>query len=101
MIGSAILLVLQATAYGPALPKPLPPAKPVTAGMCGAPGPEGEIVVCKRRRAGTGQRIDRDLEQTDPDQRLNLKLGEKVGLKGGGPKVRSGQAVGVGISLGF
>ncbi|MDO6416463.1 hypothetical protein Q4F19_18915 [Sphingomonas sp. BIUV-7] len=102
MIGATVFLILQATVYGPALPvKTVAPAAPTEAATECPPSETGEIVVCKRRRATPNQRLQDRTADAEPDQRLNLKLSDKLGVKGGGPVGRNGQSVGVGVRLGF
>jgi len=102
MTGATIFLLLQAAVYGP-----LPPAKPkapvasteIAATDC-PQSSSGEIVVCKRRRATPNQRVQGGVDAV-PDQRLNLKLGDKAKIGGGGPMGSKGQSVGVGVSIPF
>lgn len=101
MAVATILLILQ-SAYGPPAPvKPPAPALQASVPEGCRPSGTGEIVVCKRRRASDGQRLDNRDPEAVPDQRMNLKLSDKVSLKGGGPMGQKGQSAGVGFKVGF
>lgn len=99
MTSAMIFLLLQAGLYGPSLPAKPKAATEVVAADC-PQSSSGEIVVCKRRRATPNQRVQGGVDAV-PDQRLNLKLGDKAKIGGGGPMGQKGQSVGVGVSIPF